>query len=344
MTVCLVGLGSNLGDRTRNLDLAVESIGAHGGIEVVAVSRYHDTTPIGGPTGQGDFLNAAARLRTNLSPEELMQHLLQVEHRLGRRRLQRWGPRIIDLDILLFGEYQRQSRDLRIPHPRMGFRRFVLQPAAEIAADMVHPEIGWTIAELLEHLDSAIPYIAVAGLPKAGKTDIAGAAADRCRATLIADPLAQIYRGRMADCDQHDSTVHREILDSRCRAVHRDGFVGRAGESISDFWVEQTLPHAETWLSDADEVRYREHHTEMIRGVVPPKLLVLIEISASESLKRLEKSDVTAGGWDEQRLATLERRLDELTAASRNHPVLRVSAENPSQAVDDVVAAIETMR
>jgi 2-amino-4-hydroxy-6-hydroxymethyldihydropteridine diphosphokinase len=344
VTVCLLGLGSNLGDRTRNLDLAVDAIGVHASIDVDAVSRYHATVPIGGPQGQGEFLNAVLRLRTALSPEELMRHLLDVEHRLGRRRTQRWGPRTIDLDVLLFGQHQRKTPDLRIPHPRMAFRRFVLQPAVEIAAEMVHPEIDWTIARLLEHLDAAPPYIAVAGLPKAGKTHLAAAVSDRCGVKLITDPLATLEKGPARDGGRDDSTMDWDVLDVRSRVLRRGGPADGLAESISDFWIEQTRAYAETWLSDAEQVRYRGDHAETVRHVVPPKLLVLLELAPCESLSRLRKFEPAAEGWDERRLEMLQRQLEDLACAPRRQPLLRVAAETPSQAVDDVLAAIETMR
>ena len=103
MVDCLLGLGSNVGDRTAQLDAAVQLICGHPQIRCVGTSRYHATRPVGGPSGQDAFLNAALRIRTTLAVDELFVVLQDVEQRLGRRRLERWGPRTIDIDILLYG-------------------------------------------------------------------------------------------------------------------------------------------------------------------------------------------------------------------------------------------------
>jgi 2-amino-4-hydroxy-6-hydroxymethyldihydropteridine diphosphokinase len=322
-------------------------------VELAAVSRYHVTTPIGGPAGQGDFLNAAARVTTSLSPAALMQHLLAVEQSLGRRREQRWGERVIDLDILLYGNERVAQADLIIPHPRMAFRRFVLQPAAEIAADMVHPEIGWSVGRLLQHLNTARPYIAVTGLPGAGKSKLVAVAADRTAARAIVDPKPM---GSNADGDtprSRDADQHAERLDRRAALLHPQGPAGDAAESISDFWFQQTRAFAEACLAGGDLEAYLKRHEQARHGVVPPKLLVLLEISPQQSLSRQRASvSVDEERLDEAQLAIVSRRLDELASTTEKHPVLRLAGPGAGQTADELlaqnadelVAAIETMR
>jgi len=152
-----VALGSNLlssfGDREANLREAVRRIGLLG--EVKAVSSFYDTEPVG-YLDQPRFLNAALLLETELAPAALMQALLEVERAMGRERVGAVakGPRVIDLDMLLYGDLVMAREELVLPHPAMHERRFVLEPLAEIAPEWVHPLFGTTVREMLARLDS----------------------------------------------------------------------------------------------------------------------------------------------------------------------------------------------
>ncbi len=150
---CLIALGSNLGDRAANLRRAIDELAANSQLELTAVSTRHRTVPVGGPTGQGEFLNAAARVQAQLTPRQLLELLLAIEARMGRQREIHWGPRLIDLDLLLYGDLIIDEPDLQVPHPLMHSRRFVLMPATEIAAEMRHPVLKCTVHELLARLD-----------------------------------------------------------------------------------------------------------------------------------------------------------------------------------------------
>lgn len=161
MPRCLLGLGANLGDRQQQLDRALELLARSSSI--VAVSQYLATTPVGGPDHQDTFLNAAAVLETNLSPLELWQSFRQIESSLGRQRGVRWEARSIDLDLLLYDDLVWQSPELTLPHPWMIARRFVLQPASEIASDWVHPLLNWTVGQLWNHAQQTLPRFALAG-------------------------------------------------------------------------------------------------------------------------------------------------------------------------------------
>jgi 2-amino-4-hydroxy-6-hydroxymethyldihydropteridine diphosphokinase len=142
MPEAYVGIGSNLGDREGNVRRAVERLGADPQLDVLAVSRLRETEPVG-LLEQPDFLNAAARVRTELSPRALLDRLLEVERELGRVRTgERYGPRTIDLDLLLYGQEIVAEPGLRVPHPRLAERRFALEPLLDLDPGLSVPGRG----------------------------------------------------------------------------------------------------------------------------------------------------------------------------------------------------------
>ncbi len=154
--IAYLGLGSNLGDRRRNLESALGALRETTGIELTAVSTLIETDPEG-PPGQDRYLNGAATIRTKLSPRGLLHAMLEIESVHGRDRTKegRWGPRRLDLDLLMYADRIIDEPELVVPHPRMHQRTFVLAPLAEIAPDAVHPVLGVTIRTLHERLITA---------------------------------------------------------------------------------------------------------------------------------------------------------------------------------------------
>lgn len=153
MARCLVSLGANLGDAQATVRAAsdlLRSLLAAG--DRLELSRLFRTPPVGGPSGQPPFINAVAAINTGLTPWEVWNRIRQVEHLMGRQRIRRWEARKIDLDILLYEDLRIWTRQLKIPHPRMCMRRFILLPALDVAADWIDPVTQWSVEQLAGQL------------------------------------------------------------------------------------------------------------------------------------------------------------------------------------------------
>lgn len=151
MSIAYIGLGSNLNDRAKNLNKAINMIEESSDIDILRRSRIYQTEPVG-PKDQPYFLNMALEIKTALSSLELIDFLQSVERKMGRQRKKKSGPRKIDLDLLLYDDQVKNTAKLSLPHPRMHLRKFVLIPLVEIAKDKIHPTFKKTMAKLLEDL------------------------------------------------------------------------------------------------------------------------------------------------------------------------------------------------
>ena len=345
MANCLIGLGSNLGDRQQMLYRSLRLLDEHPDVKIHHFSSMHASRPVGGPAGQQPFLNAAARVESQLSPEQLLALLQEIERNLGRERHERWAARNIDLDLLLFEDLVIDSPQVQIPHPRMAFRHFVLAPAAEIASDMVHPQIGWTIERLWNHLLTAPAYVALAGPLAVGKTEVSQAVCARCPARLLLDiPDPQQLANLAADPTGHAWGAEIEFLQRRAMQLSVNQWTLRDRWSVSDFWFDQAPVYASIWLPDEKQREFRQLWRQARVHVIAPKLLVCFELPIEDLAVRIERrGHLYEQSWTSDRLQRWWTVLREQIFQPDVGPVLRVDARHYDVAVTEVLAAMQAM-
>lgn len=347
MPACLIGLGSNLGPREQSLERAVAALEQRPSTQVVAVSRWRATRPVGGPAGQPPFLNGAVLIETALDPQSLLEAIASIERELGRTRDERWGPRTIDLDLLLYGDRVVEAPGLSVPHPSMAWRRFVLEPAAEIAPQMLHPTTGWTVARLLEHLDTSPSYVAVAGPIGVGKSHFARRLAQGAGAELMAE---EVDSSRLAEFYANPSgtawEMELEFLHQRGQRLAADHARWSTGRLVaSDFWFDQSLAFAGVWLTEERREAFRREWERVGLGVARPKLLVLLDAPPEELRERIRRRGRPGEqGLSPDVLERIRRAILDRAGQPGVGPVLRLAYDDPQAALDEVLAAIEAMR
>ncbi|WP_169979465.1 2-amino-4-hydroxy-6-hydroxymethyldihydropteridine diphosphokinase [Tautonia rosea] len=268
-TLALIALGSNLGDRSQILDRALAEIAQSDGVVVRGVSRYLETPPVGGPGGQGAFLNAAAALETTLDPFDLHRLLIEVEHHAGRVREVRWDARTLDLDLILFGDQIIDTPGLIVPHPRFAVRRFVLGPLAEVASDAIDPLTRRRVSELRDNLDRRPSYVVLDGAsPAVFSRVVAGlSAAGFAWCNWLPedfDEEAGPERLTGNDASTLLREAARELLQERWSADYwGDRWI------VTDLWFDR-LAHLPERSTDLDRDAFLATMAELRRGVIPP--------------------------------------------------------------------------
>jgi 2-amino-4-hydroxy-6-hydroxymethyldihydropteridine diphosphokinase len=305
-----IALGSNLGDRRENLDRALQALREKAGVAVHQVSSYYETAPVGGPPGQGDFLNAAAELQTVVEPDELLQTLLEIERGLGRTREVPHGPRTIDLDLLLYGDLVRSATGITVPHPRMHERHFVLRPLAEIAPNVRHPVFGTTIRELCNKLCSterlaselsrsaelsglrALVTGSTNGIGRAIALELAAGGADivvhgrnKAAADAVMARLSSMgIQSRVLLADLHE--------EEECRRLVRSAWEETGGV---DIWINNA--GADTLTGEAGRWPFERKLRELLAVDVAATMLLAREVG--ERMKARGRGVLLTMGWDQ---------------------------------------------
>jgi len=341
MSQCLIALGANLGDRAEAIQHAISLLGENSHFGSLTHSAWHETAAVGGPADQPAYLNGAIHVSTALGPLQVLSELQTIEQRLGRDRQERWGARTIDLDLLLYDDVVLSTPELTLPHPRMAFRKFVLAPAAEVAAEMVHPQIGWTIRQLYDHLLHAVPYVAITGADEAGNAQLAAQLAESCGARRIDGPAIDLRPGRSSLSSGPLLRPEIEWLQQVEPLLGKVDWPDPSRLAISDFWQEQALAFGSVALAECDpktiSPQVREHAWGELLAVWRqardradlPKLLVLLDPPA-----------MSHDRWQDLMRQAIRARCEQPGLG----PVLRLTSADQQANVVEALAAIDAMQ
>ncbi len=295
--IAYIGLGSSMGDRAGSLRRALETLAACEGIVSVRPSTFYETPPLG-DVEQGAFLNGVAQVRTSLSYRTLFETLQAIEQQMGRVRGEHWGPRVIDLDLLLYGSSVVDEPDLKIPHPEMHLRSFVLRGLCLLDPGAMHPQMAQTVVELAKRLNNCDFYrdasrpqlVSIAGNIGVGKTTLAQRLAGRLNARFIAENysdnpyLADVYagdRGKALDSELFFLSSGASQLEKRrlkAGAVY-----------VSDYVFDKAMIYASNWLNDEQMEEYKRYYASVSDGVAVPVLVIYLNDSLQHCLDRIHR-------------------------------------------------------
>jgi 2-amino-4-hydroxy-6-hydroxymethyldihydropteridine diphosphokinase len=295
--IAYIGLGNNLGQRRRIIEEALDLLGKEPQIEVLRVSDLKETSPLGG-MAQPSYLNGVAEIRTALTAEELLATLKATEDSLGRERRERWGPRTIDLDLLLYGHENIRLPGLIVPHPQMHLRSFVLDGLCQLNPTLVHPLLGESVCELAGRLggadfaltSDAPRLVSIAGLIGVGKTTLAERLAAILTAEILREPydtnpfLPRVYAGQkeLGLASQLYFLVHRsEQLNPDVLSSQR--------VSLSDYVFDQELIYARRCLETDQWQVYRSIFPRFAEKVATPALVIYLQDSPANCLERIHR-------------------------------------------------------
>ena len=332
-TTAYIGIGANLGRREATLRKAISMLDARGDIRVAAASDLIESAPLG-PADQPAYLNGVVLIETGLAAEALFERMCSIESSLGRTRSATWGPRTIDLDLLLYGDAVIDSDELTVPHAQMHLRSFVLKPMCQVGADVEHPLLKRSMQELAARLnggdfflsDERPQLISVSGVIGVGKTTLARGLSEALECEMIAEAydtnpyMADVYAGR------RDLALDSQLyfLHSRLRQLHRGAL--EAGQPVvTDYVFDKEMIYAKRTLDAAQLAAYKKELAAVVGRVVQPVVVVYMRDSAASCLKRIRlRNRPYERGLDRATLEGFAGDYEQLFAAWRQSPVIRL--------------------
>ncbi|MHC4423128.1 MAG: 2-amino-4-hydroxy-6-hydroxymethyldihydropteridine diphosphokinase [Planctomycetota bacterium] len=343
LTTAYIGLGSNLQDREGSIRNALKILAEVSEVEVTNVSELIETTPLGG-TNQPNYLNAVAEVKTTLSAKDLHKTLANIETSLGRTREEKWSPRIIDLDLLLFGAEVINSPDLTVPHPQMHLRSFVLQSLCQLNGELLHPVIKESINELAARLSGGdfmlnpdLPQlVSVAGIIGVGKTTLT----KKLSNVLGREPLLEAYDTNpfMPDvyAGRKDLALDSQLYFLTHRAEQLNHNKLAAGQiAVSDYIFDKEIIYARRLLNAQQLALYQNFYPAFSAEIAAPVLVIYLTDSVQKCLERIHKRNRPYEQKIEpQFMETLNSDYERLFANWKTCPVIRIQISKLSYTKD----------
>jgi len=335
ITTAYIGLGSNLGDRESAVTTAVKMLNDTEGAEVVRLSDLIETVPLG-RMNQPKYINAVAKIKTSLTAEDLHKHLLHIETSLGRQRNEKWSPRIIDLDLLLFGSQVINRPQLTVPHPQMHLRSFVLKGLCQLNPELSHPVITEPMKELAARLadtdfvpDPDLPQlVSIAGIIGVGKTTLTEKLSDLLGAEPIFEAydtnpyLSDVYAGKKQFA--LDSQLY--FLTSRAAQLNHST-LAKERITISDYVFDKELIYARRLLNANQLTLYEQVYPPFAAVVTAPVLVIYLTDSPQNCLDRIHRRNRPyEQAIKKQFLEALDSDYEQLFAGWKTSPVIRKQA------------------
>lgn len=335
-TIAYIGLGSNVGERSGWIEVAIEKLNHIDGIAVAARSDIIETKPLA-RMDQPDYLNAVAKVSTSLTPQQLLKEMLGIEDALERTRSEKWAPRTIDLDLLLYGDKVIATERLTVPHPQMHLRSFVLGGLCQLDANLTHPLLDRSMQQLADRLNAGnfclqgeLPQlISIAGVIGVGKTTLATGLAENLNCSILREAydenpyMAEVYAGNTALA--LDSELF--FLKNSTTQLAKDS-LPCAKPVISDYIFYKAMPYARFWLDPDQFARYEKVYSDVLPTVAIPVLMIHLIDSMENCLERIQQRDRP---YERQIDVDFLQKLDDehkiFFAGWDRSPVITISAE-----------------